>query len=175
MKIRRTSLLLIFLIALTGCSSSDKPPPTTAKFVNIKKYLGKWYEIASLPNYFQRGCRCTNAQYKWLGNNKISVLNQCIKGSDKKYSQAKATAWPVNTNNSKLKVQFFWPFKGDYWIIYLQKNYQYVLVGSPNYEYLWILSRKKSLPKPIIKRLISIAQKKGFDTNKLRFTKQNCD
>ena len=174
MKILNMFLPLIALVALSGCSSFDKPPRTTTQSVNLKKYLGKWYEIASFPNYFQRGCRCTSAQYKWLGDNKISVLNRCIKGSNKKYSQAKATAWPVNASNSKLKVQFFWPFKGDYWILYLQKDYQYALVGSPNYKYLWILSRTKTLKKSVISKLISIAKEKGFDEKKLNFTKQNC-
>lgn len=174
MKKITTYLLLLMSLALLGCKT-PKDAPTTVKNVNIKKYLGKWYEIASFPNRFQRGCRCTSAQYGLIKNNRLSVLNRCIKYQNTHYSDAKGVAWAPNPNNfSKLKVRFFWPFSGDYWILYLDKHYGYVLVGSPNREYLWILARHKTLALKTYKKLVTIAKQKGYDVKKLKKTLQNC-
>lgn len=173
MKTFFTSLLL-FSALLCGCTS-PKNPPSTAQQVNLKEYMGTWYEIASFPNRFQKGCRCTSAEYKLL-NNKVSVLNRCIKGDNQYFSEAKGVAWLANKNDpSKLKVRFFWPFKGDYWILYVAPDYQYALVGSPKRNYLWILSRKKIMDEMTYQKLIKIAKQKGFDTSKLVKTTQNCN
>ena len=137
--------------------------------------MGTWYEIASFPNFFQRGCQCTTANYR-LTNNKVNIVNRCYKEKQDKLSEAKGTAWPVHgSKNSKLKVQFFWPFKGDYWILYLSPKYQQVIVGSPDRKYLWILARSRYINKNIYRTLTQIAKDKGFDVRKLVKTKQNCE
>ena len=165
--------LALLVSSVLGCSSSHNPP-STATHVNLKRYMGKWYEIASFPNHFQKDCRCTYAQYTLVGDY-VSVLNRCIKGHNKNFSTAKGKAWAPNKNDfSKLKVQFFWPFRGDYWILYLSPDYTNVLVGSPNRKYLWILARKPQMSNTTYKKLIVIAQQKGYDIKKLIKTKQNC-
>ena len=76
------------------------------------------------------------------GDGRVGVLNQCYKGSIDNPDSASGTAWVVDpATNAKLKVQFFWPFSGDYWIIDLDPGYEYAVVGHPSREYLWILSR----------------------------------
>lgn len=136
--------------------------------------MGTWYEIASFPNWFQRGCQCTTAHYT-LKKNKVKILNQCYKGKDLKKSSAKGTGWSVSENqNSKLKVRFFWPFKGDYWILYLSPGYKQAIVGSPNRRYLWLLSRTPTLDSKTLNHLISIAKNKHYDTDKLNMTYQGC-
>jgi len=139
--------------------------------VELEKYLGKWYEIAHLPAKFQEGCDETTATYTLLKDGSISVLNQSTKNG--KMKQAKGKAKVVDKNsNAKLKVTFFWPFYGDYWIIKLGNNYDYSVVGTPNRKYLWILSRTPQMDDKLYSQLIEYAKSKGFDVNKLIKTLQ---
>jgi apolipoprotein D and lipocalin family protein len=139
--------------------------------VELEKYLGKWYEIAHLPAKFQEGCDETTATYTLLKDGSISVLNQSTKNG--KMKQAKGKAKVVDKNsNAKLKVTFFWPFYGDYWIIKLGNNYDYAVVGTPNRKYLWILSRTSQMDEKLYSQLIEYAKSKGFDVNKLIKTLQ---
>jgi apolipoprotein D and lipocalin family protein len=134
--------------------------------VELEKYLGKWYEIAHLPAKFQEGCDETTATYTLSKDGSISVLNQSTKNG--KMKQAKGKAKVVDKNsNAKLKVTFFWPFYGDYWIIKLGQNYDYSVVGTPNREYFWILSRTPQMDDKLHSQLIEYAKSKGFDVNKL--------
>ena len=134
--------------------------------VELEKYLGKWYEIAHLPAKFQEGCNETTATYTLSKDGSISVLNQCTKNG--KMKQAKGKAKVVDKNsNAKLKVTFFWPFYGDYWIIKLGNNYDYSVVGTPNRKYLWILSRTPQMDDNLYSQIIEYVKSKGFDTNKL--------
>jgi apolipoprotein D and lipocalin family protein len=130
--------------------------------VELEKYLGKWYEIARLPAKFQEGCNETTATYTLLGNGNISVLNECKK--DGKVKRAKGKAKVVDkTTNAKLKVTFFWPFYGDYWIIKLGDYYEYSVVGTPDRKYLWILSRKPEMDNTLFSELTQFAKSKGFE------------
>jgi len=139
--------------------------------VELEKYLGKWYEIAHLPAKFQEGCNETTATYTLLKDGSISVLNQCTKNG--KMKQAKGKAKVVDKNsNAKLKVTFFWPFSGDYWIIKLGNDYDYSVVGTPNRKYLWILSRTPQMDDKLYSQLVEYAKSKGFDVNKLIKTLQ---
>ncbi len=139
--------------------------------VELEKYLGKWYEIAHLPAKFQEGCNETTATYTLSKDGSISVLNQTIKNG--KMKQAKGKAKVVDKNsNAKLKVTFFWPFYGDYWIIKLGNNYDYSVVGAPNRKYLWILSRTPQMDDNLYSQIIEYVKSKGFDANKLIKTLQ---
>ena len=171
--IMKNSIIIALSLLVSACATPRNPPHTVSQ-VNLPRYMGTWYEIASFPNAFQGGCQCTTAHYQ-LKDNQVSILNQCYKGQDYHLSSAKGTAWVVpHSHNSKLRVQFFWPFKGDYWILYLSKHYQQVIVGSPNRQYLWILSRTRTISRQRYQHLVHIAKQKGFATNQLRRTYQGC-
>jgi len=135
------------LIACAATTKHSLPPLQVVSYVDLKKYIGTWYEIARFPNRFQEGCVRTSATYTLLQGGKIGVLNQCRKGTlDGEISSAKGKAWVVDKGtNAKLKVSFFWPFSGDYWIIDLGENYDYAVVGHPGRIYLWILCRKPEM------------------------------
>jgi apolipoprotein D and lipocalin family protein len=130
--------------------------------------MGRWYEIASFPNWFQEDCHCTTAEYELKGEY-VSVTNSCRKG----YSQGRldvttGKAYPVlGSNNSRLKVQFFWPFKGDYWILSIDENYQYAMVGHPSKKYLWILSRTPEMSESVYQGLLEEAARKGYDVSRI--------
>lgn len=111
--------------------------------VDLQRYLGKWYEIARYPAPFEKNCVAVTAEYALRADGKISVINSCRKGTlDGPEKAAHGTAWVTDkTTNAKLRVRFFWPFSGAYWIIELGNNYEYAVVGHPKRKYLWILSR----------------------------------
>jgi apolipoprotein D and lipocalin family protein len=134
--------------------------------VELEKYLGKWYEIAHLPARFQEGCTDTTATYALSEDGSISVLNECRRNG--KLKQAKGKAKVVDkTSGAKLKVTFFWPFYGDYWILNLGKDYEYAVVGTPNRKYLWILSRTPHMDDKAFSQLIESVKSQGFDVNNL--------
>ncbi len=147
----------------------------TVPFVDVEKYAGKWYEIASFPQRFQKNCTCTTAEYTLTDQDYLIVENKCNKDSiDGKVSKIKGKAFiEKNSGNAKLKIQFFWPFKGKYWIIDLADDYSYAVVGHPNRKYLWILSRSKTMDKNIYNKIIKESSSKGFDVSKIKITQQN--
>lgn len=166
-------LLLVLATTLLGCSAKQQPLETV-KNVDIKRYAGKWYEIASYPQRFQKGCTCTTAEYTATDKGYIIVENSCNKDSvNGEKSGIKGKAFVVeNSGNAKLEVQFFWPFKGKYWIIDLDSNYTYAVVGHPNRKYLWILSRTPQMDQAVYDGILERVKAKGFDLSILQKTIQ---
>lgn len=149
-------------------------PLQTVSHVDLNKYAGKWYEIASFPQRFQKGCHCTTAQYTATDKGYVIVENRCNKGSingKKAYIKGKAFVNEAS-GNAKLKVQFFWPFRAKYWIIDLADDYSYAVVSHPNRKYLWILSRISKMDDLIYKEILVRLRQKGFDLSKLQITPQ---
>jgi len=130
--------------------------------VELEKYLGKWYEIAHLPARFQEGCSDTTATYTLSKDGSISVLNECIRNGKVKKAKGKAKV-VEKSSGAKLKVTFFRPFYGHYWIIKLGKDYDYAVVGTPNRKYLWILSRTPQMDDNLFSELIEFVKSKGFN------------
>ena len=166
------SLILSGLTALiVGCAAGQKgyAPLETVDNVDLTRYMGQWYEIASYPAWFQKGCTASTAYYELLPDGKVSVVNRCqTDDPDNKVKEARGKAQVVDpSTNAKLKVWFFWPFKGDYWIIDLDEDYQWSVVGEPKREYLWILSRNPDMDEHIYADIISRLQGKGYDPAKL--------
>ena len=146
----------------------------TVSGVELQKYAGKWFEIASFPQRFQKGCNCTTAEYTLTSKNYLIVENRCKKDSlngKSLYIKGKVFS-EKNTGNAKLKVQFFWPFKGKYWIIDLAADYSYAVVGHPNRNYLWILSRTASMDNVVYQEIVSRIEANGYDVSKILKTKQ---
>lgn len=163
---------------LSGCLGWWEPvdPPATVDHVDLASYMGTWYEIASLPGPFQEDCFCTKAQYTLLEEGEVEVVNSCRKGSPSgphEVAKARASVVPYS-RNAKLEVEFFWPLKGNYWIIGLDPQYQWAVVGVPSRRYLWILSRTPQLQEEALREAILVARSKGYDLTGLRMTDQSC-
>ena len=152
----------------------NHPDLPTVAHVDLHRYAGLWYEIARLPVRFEKGCQHVTAEYKVRADGKVGVRNTCHQGSiGGPATTATATAWATDGTNAKLKVQFFWPFTGDYWILALDEaDYQYALVGSPDRETLWILSRMPHLELSIRGRLLARGRELGFPVDDMLFTPQ---
>lgn len=164
-------------VLLGGCAAlGPKHPvgngavPEPAKPVEISRYLGRWYEIARYEQGFQKDCDGVTADYSLRDDGKIRVVNTCRK-PDGKITDATGRAKIVDpATNAKLKVSFFGPFYGDYWVLDRAEDYSWAIVGEPSGRYLWLLARQ---PEPANRdALIARARVLGYDTSMLRITKQ---
>ena len=166
--------LIVSACPLYATVKEGLPPLEAVSHINLDRYLGKWYEIASFPQWFQKGCVASSATYTLRPDGEIEVLNQCRKETlDGKLKTAKGKAWVVDRKtNAKLKVRFFWPFSGDYWIIDIGENYQYAVVGHPKRNYLWILSRTPQMDPAVYDGILERLRKQQYDLNRLRKTLQ---
>jgi apolipoprotein D and lipocalin family protein len=175
MKMKKSFLILITIMIFS--SSNAQKGLTVVSDIDLKRYAGTWYEIARLPNSFEKKLKCTSATYTIRNDGKITVLNKGNYISDpKKSSSANGVAWIPDKNiPGKLKVQFFWPFSGNYWILDLEKDYKYVLIGEPSFKYLWILAREKTMSDLTYQMLLQKAQKMGFNTSNIIKVDQNCN
>mgnify|MGYP002395963983 CR=1 FL=1 len=167
--------MLIMATFFLTFSCQSKKPLETVENVDIDKYMGKWYEIATIPQKFQKGCHCTTAEYNLTKEGFVKVVNSCRKDSvNGPISRIEGKAFKTN-DPAKLKVQFFWPFKGKYWIIDLADDYSYAVVGHPNRKYLWILSRKPVMDNDIYNSILESLKKQDYNINLLVKTDQNCN
>ena len=172
-----TALVLSSVLAAMSCQSptSSLPPLEVVENLDIERYQGRWYEIASFPQFFQRGCVATRADYSLREDGRIRVQNQCLDGSlDGELREAEGVAWVVDPeiSSARLAVSFFWPFKGHYWVIDLGERYEYAVVGHPERTYLWILSRTTTLPDDVYDGILKRIEAKGYDLAPLTRTLQ---
>jgi len=169
----------VFLSALVcaalfcACSTTQKnaqqDPLAVVPSVDLRKYAGTWYEIARYPNSFQKNCFATSVTYTLRQDGKVGVVNRCRTGSvNGKERSVRGKAWSVDpATNAKLKVQFFWPFRGDYWIIQLDENYRYAVVGNPKRNLLWILNRTPVMDTATYTGILRRLEEQGYDPGKL--------
>ena len=151
-KLKRILASGLLMLGLVGCGVSttereNLPPLQTVAKVDIELYMGTWYEIANYPHRFQEGCTGTTANYSLRDDGEVDVVNRCflqsLQGEEK---VARGRARVVNeATNAEIKVSFFRPFWGDYWVVELDEEYRYAVVGHPGRDYLWILSRTPQL------------------------------
>ncbi len=167
--------VLAVTVACVGlaAASASTPPLNTVAHVDLARYSGKWYEIARYPNRFERKCdRDVTAEYAPKPNGDISVTNTCTE-KDGKTTASHGTAVVTDpASNARLKVTFFWPFYGKYWIIDLDPQYRFAVVGEPDRDYLWILSRTPSLDRSTYDEILLRIADHGYDTSKLVTTTQ---
>lgn len=165
-------LMLASALGAPATARADEAPLPTVATVDLARYAGAWYEIALLPNRFQKQCVAdTQARYR-LDGDRVEVLNRCrtADGSvDDIQGRAKVVA---GSGNAKLRVSFFWPFYGDYWVLALDPDYRQVLVGAPSRKYAWVLSRTPQLDEAALQALLDRAAELGFDKAAFRRTPQ---
>ncbi|BBT38056.1 lipocalin family protein [Pseudomonas putida] len=176
---KRLHLLLAFcaVVVLGGCATSATDPlvPKTAGNIDLKRYEGKWFELARLPMLFQRDCAQSEAHYNLRPDGTMGVLNRC-RMFDGEWLRAEGSAWPQEPgHNDRLWVEFNNWFtklvpsvaKGEYWVLYVDERYRTAIVGSPDRKYLWLLSRTQTLPAVERESLLAKARQQGYDTTRL--------
>ena len=165
----RMMIVAIAVVAVAGCVSGPKVDNTPVAALDLNRYLGEWYEIARLDHSFERGVEKANANYTLNEDGTIKVVNSGIKDGKPKTAigKGKQTDTPA-----LLRVSFFGPFYADYRVMMIDKGYTYALVGSGGTDYLWLLSRTRVLPAATKDELLAEAKRRGYDTGKLIWIKQ---
>lgn len=176
------TILLSLLASKAGLFGGDNSvsvpdhPPKTVAHVDVDRYLGTWYEQSTIPFYFERNCERTFAQYSYNKDGTIRVDNTCYRNGVKHESVGKAFPDPKDTthSNAKLKVEFLQTLdiEADYWIVRLADDYSHAVVSSPNYRYLWILSRVPQMNEALYQSIYNDLKADGFSVEKLKRTKQ---
>ena len=176
------TLLFIFSISIfqqAGVHAAQQPVKT-ADSVNLTQYLGRWFEIAAIPQSFEKQCiGNTTADYALAEDELISVVNSCDTASGKRSISTGRAKVVDKKSNSKLKVTFVnamgWQFLlgGDYWILAIGENYTYAVVGAPGRDYAWILSRTPGMSEEKLSEASKVLVKQGFDTCKMYSTVQS--
>jgi len=195
-QVKENKPMKTFSIALFAClawatayaqSPSSAPtvlassPLTPIALLDVQKYMGIWFEIAKYPNWFQKKCVSdTKAEYRLQAGGTVQVINRCRKENaetDEAIGEARQTG---AATSPKLQVRFapVWlswlpSVWGDYWVIYLDSDYQLVAVSEPKRKYLWILSRKPSVNADAYAALLGRLKVQGFDLNRLELTAQS--
>ena len=177
-------ILLGLLLGTTYSLAGDdnaKRPLEVVPSVDLSRYVGTWYEIARLPNSFQKKCiGDVTANYTLLDDSTVKVVNRCRKeNGEMTEAEGKARRKSEDEPSSKLQVRFapgwlsWLPFVwGNYWVIDLAEDYSYAVVGEPNREYLWILSRTPKIEDAVYERILERIREKGYDTSSLVKTRQ---
>jgi apolipoprotein D and lipocalin family protein len=167
-------LITACLLAATAlpATAADPAPLPTVPRVDLARYAGAWYEIALLPNRFQKQCVAdTQARYRLEGE-RVEVINRC-RMADGRVDDIKGRAKVVEgSGNAKLRVSFFWPFYGDYWVLALDDDYRQVLVGAPSRQYAWVLSRTPQMDEAALQALLDRAAELGFNKAAFQRTPQ---
>lgn len=164
----RVSAVAFLVAASMSCAGQtvDSVPS-----LDLARYAGRWYEIAAFPMFFQRRCTGdTTAEYAIRPDGEIDVTNRCR--TDDGFDEARGSAWaPQAGNFARLKVSFFWPFRSDYWVIGLDPDYRWAVIGQPSRKYLWILARSPQLAKDQLDLALQAAARQGYDLAPLRYTR----
>lgn len=175
----RFVVLFVSLLALSACAMppvnrDERVALGPVAPVELDRYVGKWYEIARFPNRFEENCEGVTAEYAKRADGKISVLNTCRKGSPAgKAEDANGVARIVDpATNAKLKVSFFGPFEGDYWVLDRASDYSWSLVGEPRGRYLWVLAREPKISGALKAELVGKLKARGYNTDALHWTQQ---
>ncbi|XP_025630573.1 temperature-induced lipocalin-1-like isoform X2 [Arachis hypogaea] len=176
---RHCLFLLASLLLLTTVATSNAT--TVVKNLDLKRYMGRWYEIARFPTFFEKSNAVdTRARYTLNDNGTVHVLNEDFVDGKRSYVEGIAYKADPNSDEAKLKVKFYvppsvplFPVIGDYWVLYIDQDYQNAVVGGPTKIFLWILSRKSHIDDATYKELVEKAKNEGYDVSKLRKTPQS--
>ncbi|KAH6819203.1 temperature-induced lipocalin [Perilla frutescens var. frutescens] len=148
------------------------------KGLDIERYMGRWYEIASFPSRFQpKSGVDTRATYSLNSDGTVKVLNETWTDGKRGFIEGTAYKTDPKSDEAKLKVKFYLPpflpiipITGDYWVLYIDPDYQYAVIGQPSMNYLWILSRKSHIEEETYNQLVERAKAEGYDVTKLHRT-----
>jgi apolipoprotein D and lipocalin family protein len=158
---------------MTACSTANEaslPPMPVVASVDVARYLGTWHQVAWIPNSFQGDCATDTKATYTLDGSDLRVQNQC-KDAHGKTTEAIGIAKIVEgTNNAKLRVSFFRPFYGNYWILALDTDYKWVLVGEPKRKFGWVLARDNKLDAAILNPILDRAVSLGYDRNAFKMS-----
>lgn len=167
---RSVLLLVLGLLLIFTSSALALPELKTAEYVDLMRYLGEWYAVGEIPQWFNRNCVGSTAHYSLSDEGHIVVVNTCYRGDlsgRMRTVQARANVVDEETN-ARLEVRFFVFVRGDYWIMEIADDYSYAVVGEPSRKFLWILSREKEMEEELYMSILERVEEQGYDVSKIR-------
>ena len=169
---RKFTFLMLILIS---CSCSSKPSIPIAESVDLERFMGKWYVIASIPTFIEKDAYNATEYYQQEEGNKIKTAFSFNQGSP---SGIRKIHNPIgfvtkHPSNAIWKMQFLWPFKMDYRIVHLDSEYQHTIVGREKRDFVWIMSRSSKIDSKEYQNLVQIVKDAGYKTDKLKLVPQS--
>lgn len=167
-------LALILVLGLSACAPAFRDtaqPMATVADLDVTRYAGRWYEVASFPVFFQRGCTATTADYDLRADGVIGVVNTCRRDSpDGPVSQIAGTARVVGPGQLQVRLGRI-PFPGDYWVLWVAPDYRTAVVGVPSGRAGWVLHRSPEIPADRLAEARAVLAANGYDLTQLRMTR----
>lgn len=162
-----SSAIAVSLVALlTSCTTANEanlaPMPVVAS-LDVARYLGTWHQVAWIPNSFQGDCASETKATYTLDGKDLRVQNQCKDAAGKTTEAIGIAKIVEGSNNAKLRVSFFRPFYGNYWVLALEPDYKWVLVGEPKRTFGWVLARDNKLDTATLNLILDRAVSLGYD------------
>ncbi len=167
----KTLMLILVIVLLTGCASlRNAEPLPTVEAVDLERYLGEWYVIANIPYFGERGNVAGRAIYRMRDDGRMDDIYLYRRGNfDNPERRLEGVAWVVDEqSNARWKVRFYWPFTFDYYIVGLDPDYQWSMVGHPSQRYAWIMAREPRMDVELYQELLSRFDELGFDSSRLQ-------
>lgn len=168
MKIKGISALLAILCLLLGCQSTK--PIYTVSHVDLERFMGDWYVVASIPTFIEKDAYNAVESYQLNADGTIATTFTFNKGGfDGKLKTYNPKGFVVkNTGNAEWKMQFFWPFKAEYRVVYLTDDYGQTVIGRSKRDYVWIMARTPSIPDDDYHRILAFLKDQGYVLDNLR-------
>jgi apolipoprotein D and lipocalin family protein len=175
MKLRFTALISLLTLMSTGCSEIPKQPIHVVDKVDIKRFMGDWYVIANIPTFIETGAHNAVESYKLNKDGSIATTFSFHDGGfDGKLKTYHPTGFIRDTESNAIwGMQFIWPIKADYRIIYLDEEYRVTIIGRQKRDYVWIMARSPGIPEQEYRKLIEFLAQQGYDTGKVRKVPQD--
>ena len=169
-----TAILLLVVLIISGCATNM--PMKTVDQVDLDKFMGDWYVIASIPTMFEKNIANAIERYDRIGPRKIQTTFTYFKQNDPERHQMNPVGYVKDDpSNALWGMQFIWPIKADYRIIYLDDDYQTTIIGREKRDYVWIMARQPAIPEPLYDDLVKFIESVGYDTTELKKVPQNWD
>ena len=167
--------ILIFISILSGCS--PQPPMPTVPFVDLQRFMGDWYVIANIPTFIEEGAHDAVENYRLAEDGTVATtftfLADSFDGEKKTYSP---TGFVSDTySNAVWEMQFIWPFKADYRIVYLDQDYRRTIIARKARDYVWIMSRTPTLTEAELKEMIRFVKELGYDETAVKTVPQRTE
>jgi apolipoprotein D and lipocalin family protein len=155
--------LTIILAYMILTAPVNKP----ADKLDLAKFGGKWYSLASIPTMYDKGSRETTTNYSLTKDGYYSVVTTCKKGEKDEIKTYKSKLFTADNTDGEMQAQFLWPFKVDYWVIELADDYSYTVVGHPDHKFLFIMSRKPNMDKKLYEEIVARCKARGYEVDKI--------